>query len=60
MTKSEPMKGRVRILANSGLRKLRRAFRRGMIPDERQVIIDNAFANAAKRKSVYRNANARG
>jgi hypothetical protein len=30
-----------------------------MIPNERQVIIDNALANAAKRKDVHRNAHAR-
>lgn len=59
MTKNKPMKGRVRIFENSGLRKLQRAGRRGMIPNERQVIIDNALANAAKRKDVHRNAHAR-
>ena len=53
MKRSEPMKGRVRIFANSGLRKLKRAIRRGMVPPERQVIIDNAMANAARRRDKY-------
>ncbi len=42
-----PGQGRVRIFPNSGLRKLARAMRRGMVPDERQVVIDIAMAKTA-------------
>jgi hypothetical protein len=47
--KNKPFEGAVKIGPNSGLRKLARAMRRGMVPDERQVIIDTAMKNAAKR-----------
>lgn len=38
--------GKVRINSNSSLRKLMRAARRGMMPPERQVIIDMAMRSA--------------
>jgi hypothetical protein len=50
MTRNEPWKGKVRIFPNSSLRKLKRAMRRGMVPDERQVIIEQAEKNANARK----------
>ena len=39
----EPFKGNVKIGNRSGLRKLMRAARRNKIPDERQVIINEAM-----------------
>lgn len=51
MKRELPFKGKVRIFANSSLRKLMRAARRGKIPDERLGIINRAMANAAKRAS---------
>ena len=50
------IEGRVRILADSSLRKLMRAARRGKMPDERQVIIDTAVGKAAKRRDFYLNS----
>ena len=44
-----PGEGKCRIFANSSLRKLMRAARRGMIPDERMQIIQEAMQAAAKR-----------
>lgn len=52
-------KGKVKIGAHSGLRKLARAMRRGKVPDERQAIIDIAMRNAAKRAEVYMHSMAR-
>jgi hypothetical protein len=49
MKRSKPFKGAVRIFPNSSLRKLARAIRRGMVPPERQFIIDEAMKRAAKR-----------
>ena len=49
-----PSTGRVKIDRHSSLRKLMRAARRGMIPDERQTMIDTALAQARKRAEVYR------
>ncbi len=60
MTKSRPFKGSVRIGQHSSLRKLKRAMRRGTVPPERQVIIDTAMHNAAKRAEVYMHSMARG
>lgn len=41
------IEGDVRIFANSSLRKLARAMRRGKVPSERQFIIDEAMKKAA-------------
>jgi hypothetical protein len=49
-----PFRGAVKITKHSSLRKLKRAIRRGMVPPERQVIIENAEENAQKRKEKYR------
>jgi hypothetical protein len=45
------MKGAVNIRANSSLRKLMRAARRGKIPPERMVIIKTAERKAASRRT---------
>lgn len=42
-------KGAVYINWDSGLKKLMRAYRRGKVPPERQVIIDTAMRKAAQR-----------
>ena len=49
----DPFTGDCKIANNSSLRKLARAMRRGKVPDERQVIIDNAMASAQRRWSKY-------
>lgn len=51
--------GNVKIRNNSSLKKLMSAARRGKLPDERQEIIDQAVASAAKRFRVYQNSYAR-
>lgn len=51
--------GDVKIRRDSSLRKLARAMRRGKVPDERQVIIDNAMASAQRRWQKYLNKGAR-
>jgi hypothetical protein len=48
-----PFTGDCKITRYSSLRKLARAMRRGKVPDERQVIIDNAMANAHRRAARY-------
>lgn len=58
-SKSAPFKGNVTIGPQSGLRKLMRASRRGMIPPERQFIIDEAMKSARQRRRVYMSASAR-
>ena len=45
---ANPGEGAVNIRANSSLRKLMRAARRGKIPDERLVIIEAAERKAAQ------------
>jgi hypothetical protein len=45
--------GDCKIVDNSSLQKLARAMRRGKVPDERQVIIDNAMASARRRIGKY-------
>jgi hypothetical protein len=57
--KSEPFKGKVRIGSQSGLRKLARALRRGLVPDERMGAIKRAMDAAAERIEVYKNSGAR-
>jgi hypothetical protein len=42
----KPGEGRVRIYANSSLKKLMRAARRGMVPDDRLFTIFNAMVSA--------------
>ena len=49
----DPFTGDCKIANNSSLRKLARAMRRGKVPDERQVIIDNAMAQARRRIGKY-------
>ena len=49
----EPFTGDVKIARNSSLRKLARAMRRGKVPDERQVVIENAMENALRRIGKY-------
>ena len=49
----DPFTGDVKIGQYSSLRKLARAMRRGKVPDERQVIIDNAMAQARRRIGKY-------
>ena len=49
----DPFEGDCKIVRNSSLRKLARAMRRGKVPDERQVIIDNAMAQARRRIGKY-------
>jgi hypothetical protein len=41
-SKPAPFKGKVKITQHSGLRKLMRAARRGMIPEERLALIEFA------------------
>jgi hypothetical protein len=41
--------GKVKIVANSSLRKLMRAARRGLIPDERLFTIQTAMQKAQER-----------
>jgi hypothetical protein len=48
-----PLNGELKIVWNSSLRKLARAMRRGRVPDERQVIIDQAMINARRRWPRY-------
>jgi hypothetical protein len=50
---AEPFTGECKIVRNSSLRKLARAIRRGKVPDERQVIIDEAVKNANRRMGLY-------
>jgi hypothetical protein len=50
----DPFTGECKIVSNSSFRKLARAMRRGKVPDERQVIIDNAMASAKRRGGLYR------
>lgn len=54
--KREPFKGRVGIKANSSLRKLMRAARRGKIPDDRLFVIEQAQKRAAERRAAYLNS----
>jgi hypothetical protein len=53
MSKNQPFKGNVRIAANSSLRKLMRAARRGTIPPERMVVIRMAMHNADQHRDDY-------
>jgi hypothetical protein len=50
---ADPFTGDCKIDRYSSLRKLARAMRRGKVPDERQVIIDNAMAQARRRIGKY-------
>jgi hypothetical protein len=45
--------GNVKIGQYSSLRKLKRAMRRGKVPDERQVVIDEAMKSAKRRMEKY-------
>ena len=45
----KPFFGNVKIVADSSLRKLMRASARGLIPDERQQVIDTAENSAHRR-----------
>jgi hypothetical protein len=47
----KPFNGELKISRYSSLRKLKRAMRRGRMPDERQVIIDEAMKTAQRRKA---------
>jgi hypothetical protein len=51
MSRPLPFKGECKITDRSGLRKLARAMRRGLVPSERQVIIDIAMRRAAARQA---------
>jgi hypothetical protein len=51
--------GIMKLARNSSLRKLARAIAHRKVPDERQVIIDNALVNAHRRFKVYQNRKAR-
>lgn len=48
--------GRVRIADNSSLRKLMRAARRGMVPDERVTLIGNSMACASRHPTLHMSA----
>lgn len=48
--------GKLRVFENSSLRKLMRATRRGMMPPERQVLIDAAVKRAGERQNAYLNS----
>jgi hypothetical protein len=50
---ADPFTGECKITRDSSLRKLARAMRRGKVPDERQVIIDEAMKTARRRLGVY-------
>ena len=54
--KPKPFNGKVRIVPSSSLRKLMRAARRGVIPDERAVIIHMAAGRASQRADAYLNS----
>lgn len=56
MSHNKPFKGDVRIFPNSSLRKLSRAMRRGLVPSERQVVIDAAVEKATGRRAAYLNS----
>jgi len=45
----------VKLARDSSLKKLARAIARRKVPDERQVIIDEALKNAHRRWQVYLN-----
>jgi len=47
--------GGVRFGRDSGIRKLKRAMRRGMVPAERMQVIETAERSAARRAKVYAN-----
>ena len=49
----DPFTGDCKIASNSSFRKLARAMRRGKMPDERQVIIDEAMKSARRRMGVW-------
>lgn len=49
--RSKPGKGRLRIADNSSLRKLMRAARRGMVPDERARTIGGAMMTSERGKA---------
>ena len=51
-----PFRGQVAIDKYSSLRKLGRAMRRGLVPDDRQVRIDMAMARAKERAALYLNS----
>jgi hypothetical protein len=52
----EPGTGAVKFGHDSGLRKLKRAMRRGMVPAERMQVIDTAERSAARRHYRYMHA----
>lgn len=58
--RAEPFKGKVLIGPHSSFRKLARALRRGKVPDERPVVIDEALRAAEARWYVYANTKAHG
>lgn len=57
--RNEPFKGHVKLSADSSLRKLMRASKRGTIPDERLVIIQQAMIGAARNPDRYLSSHAR-
>lgn len=59
MAKSPPFKGRCRIGAYSGVRKLARAMRRGTVPPEQRLTIELAQRSAAERPGAWLSSHAR-
>jgi hypothetical protein len=57
---TKPFKGKVKIGKFSGLRKLMRAARRGMVPPERLFVIEQAEKKAALHPKDYMHSVARG
>jgi hypothetical protein len=57
--RNPPLQGDVRLSDRSGLRKLMRASRRGLLPPERLRIIRQAEESAAERRSKYMSRAAR-
>lgn len=54
--KIKPFKGKVKIGSHSGLRKLARAMRRGLLPDERANVIARALKFAQDRPEAFLHA----
>lgn len=52
----EPGAGEVRFGRDSGIRKLKRALRRNMVPPERMQVIETAMRSAARRQHLYANS----
>jgi hypothetical protein len=57
--RNDPFEGKCTIAENSSMRKLKRAIRRGKVPSERMLKIEEAMKMAIKRKDKYVNSHAR-